>query len=181
LDFLRLKANYERTHWNLRPVVMAHEILVRRSRTEAAEMWRRAVAERTTELADGLLVEIGKLQEKYGMKLPTVADRLAERFIRPLTTDRVLALVRPAMEEVRKGQPPRSFEQLEEECAELTREPTGVGLDLPDWLAAVEEEIDEVRQLERSGAPLHDGPIPQRQLGYEEVQRQLEQLKPNAT
>ena len=29
LDFLRLKANYERTHWNLRPVVMAHEILVR--------------------------------------------------------------------------------------------------------------------------------------------------------
>ena len=74
------------------------------------------------------------------------------------------------MEEVRKGQPPRSFEQLEEECGELTREPTGVGLDLPDWLGAVEEEIDEVRQLERSGASDEDGPIPQRQLAYEEVQ-----------
>jgi hypothetical protein len=181
LDFLRLKASYERTHWNLRPVVMAHEILVRRGRVAAAEMWRRAVAERTTDLADGLLAELAKLQEKYGMKLPTVADRLAERFIRPLTTDRVLALVRPAIEEVRESQLSGSFEQLEEECVELTREPTGVGLDLPDWLAAVEEEIDDIRHLERSGAIDEDGPIPQRQLAHEDVQAQLERLKPRTS
>ena len=75
----------------------------------------------------------------------------------------------------------RSFEQLEEECVEMTREPMGVGLDLPDWLAAVEEEIDDVRHLERSGIANDDGPILQRQLGYGDVQRQLERLKPRTS
>ena len=181
VDFLRQRAAYDRIAWNLKPVVWAHEILVRQGQEAAAEMWRRAVAERTTDLADGLLAELAKLQEKYGMKLPTVADRLAERFIRPLTTDRVLALVRPAMEEVRKGELSGSFEQLEEECVEMTREPTGVGLDLPDWLAAVEEEIEDVRHLERSGISNDDGPIGQRQLGHDDVQRQLERLKPRTS
>jgi hypothetical protein len=50
-----------------------------------------------------------------------------------------------------------------------------------DWLAAVEEEIDEIRHLERSGAIDEDGPIPQRQLGHEDVQVQLERLKPKSS
>ena len=29
LDFLRLRADYDRLAWNLRPVVLAHEVLVR--------------------------------------------------------------------------------------------------------------------------------------------------------
>ena len=37
------------------------------------------------------------------MRLPTVTDRLAERFIRPLAIDRVRALVKPAMDEARRN------------------------------------------------------------------------------
>ena len=48
LDFLRVKVGYERIHWNLRPVMMAHEVLVRRGCHGAAELWRRAMAERTS-------------------------------------------------------------------------------------------------------------------------------------
>ena len=95
LDFLRLRVQYDRIAWHLRPVVLAHEILVRRGRMLAAEMWRHAMAERTAEVADALTRRLGELRRKYGMRLPTVDDRLAERFVRPLAIDRVRALVAP--------------------------------------------------------------------------------------
>ena len=40
LDFLRLRTRYDRVCWNLKPVVLAHEILVRRSQDQAARVWR---------------------------------------------------------------------------------------------------------------------------------------------
>ena len=46
LDFLRLRANYDRVAWNLRPVLLIHEVLVRDGKDRAAESWRHAVAER---------------------------------------------------------------------------------------------------------------------------------------
>ena len=52
VDFLRQRAAYDRVAWNLKPVVWAHEILVRHGREAAAEMWRQAFAERTSEAAD---------------------------------------------------------------------------------------------------------------------------------
>src|SRR5205085_71393 len=89
LDFLRLRVHYDRVAWNLRPVILAHEILVRRSRDDAAELWRRAIMERTSEVADSLERRLAELRKQYAMRLPTITDRLAERFVRPLTIDRV--------------------------------------------------------------------------------------------
>ena len=54
LDFLRLRVHYDRVAWHLKPVLAAHAVLVRRGRSAAAEIWRRALAERTGELADTL-------------------------------------------------------------------------------------------------------------------------------
>jgi hypothetical protein len=174
LAFLRLRVQYDRVAWHLRPVLLAHEILVRNRREDAAEMWRRALAERTGEVADSLLARYDKLSRKYAMRLPTIADRLAERFIRPLAVDRLRALVRPAIEEVRAGQPALAFEVLRQEAEELTRDPTGVGLDVPGWLRALEDEVDDASRI----APLQgseQGPPPIRQLPLtlEEVQREL--------
>ncbi len=142
LDFLRLRTRYDRVCWNLKPVVLAHEILVRRGEDIAARVWRRALAERIQEEAEQYLTRLADLQKKYAMRMPTVADRLAERFIRPLTIDRIRALVEPAIEEARNGGEAPKFEMLEFETATLTREPTGVGLDVPAWLVALEEEVD---------------------------------------
>src|SRR5207342_3197240 len=55
IDFLRLCADYDRVAWNLRPVVMAHEILVRHDRPSAAELWQQALAARTAETSDAKL------------------------------------------------------------------------------------------------------------------------------
>ena len=40
------------------------------------------VVERTSEQADRFLARLREMQNKYAMKMPTVADRLTERFVR---------------------------------------------------------------------------------------------------
>jgi hypothetical protein len=179
LDFLRLRVHYERVAWHLKPVLIAHSVLVRRGRSAAAETWRRALAERTGELADTLQSRCAELRKKYAMRLPTVTDRVAERFTRPLAIDRMRALVKPAMDEVRQnpadGPTQSAFELLEQETQELTQEPTGVGLDAPAWLLSLEQEVDvqlrDARFSERSDASRL--PLPQANLTVDEVTRQL--------
>jgi hypothetical protein len=176
LDLLRLKASYERVAWNLQPVVLAHEILARRGRAEAAEIWRRVMAERTAELADRHLRALADLSRKYGRRLPTIADRLAERFMRPLAIDRLKALVRPAIEDVRAGRASAAFDALEQEIAEFTETPTGAGLDVPGWLMALEEEVADNEWADRCNQRDDNGPsrIPQAPLSLEEVQQQIQ-------
>ncbi len=133
LDFLRLRVRYDRVSWNLKPIFWAHEVLVRGGCHQTAQQWRGALAERVGREADQYLVQLTKLQEKYAMKMPTVADRLGERFLIPMTIDRMRALVRPAMKQLRtengmKHSP--AFDLLVKEAHAMTREPTGVGLDI---------------------------------------------------
>jgi hypothetical protein len=141
LDFVRVKISYDRTAWKLTPVVLAHEVLARRNRMASAELWRRGIVEQTSMVALQHLERYTRLTEKYGMRLPTVADRLHERFVRPLDVDRIRALIKPAMAELRAGQPTRTFELLEQEIADFAATPSGVGLDVPQWLLALDEEV----------------------------------------
>ena len=173
VDFLRLRANYDRVAWNLRPVVMAHEILVRHNRPGAAEMWQQALAERTAETANGNIARFEELSSQYGVRLPSIAERLGERFTRPLAIDRVRALVGPAI--AAAGTEERGpITALEQEIASLAQEPAGAGLDLPDWLAALEEEVSIVR-CRRRQQDADDAPrrIQQLSLTWEEWQRQI--------
>ncbi len=175
LDFLRVKAGYDRIHWNLRPVTMVHEVLVRRGYESAARMWCRAMAKETSATADQQLKRLAELQKKYGMRLSTVADRLGEHFIRPLAIDRVRALVRPAAEEARRGLDPKAFSQLEAEASELAEEPTGAGLDLPDWLSMLEDEVERASgnaHREEAAIAALDR-LPRVYLSWDEIQRQL--------
>ena len=164
VDFLRLRAAYDRVAWNLRPVVMAHEILVRQNRPAAAEMWQQALAERTAETADANLARFEELCNQYGIRLPSVAERLGERFTRPLAIDRVRALVGPADRRRRHRRPRARSPRCKQEIASLAQEPAGAGLDLPDWLAALEEEVSMVRCTppppgrRRRAAPNRAGP-----------------------
>jgi hypothetical protein len=174
IDFLRLRAAYDRVAWNLRPVVMAHEILVRQNRPTAAELWQQALAERTAEAADVNLVRFEQLCDKYGIRLPSVAERLSERFTRPLQIDRVRALVGPAIVAADTNEE-GPFVTLRQEIASLAQEPAGAGLDLPDWLSALEEEVTMVRCARRHRQTSDDGlrRLEQVRLSWEEWQRQI--------
>jgi len=176
IDFLRLRAGYDRIAWNLKPVVWAHEILIRQNRALAAEMWCQAFAERTAEPADEHLRQLGLLCDKYGMRLATVADRVAERFVRPLLIDRVKALVEPALN-VDDALRQDAFAALDREVASLASEPSGAGLDLPDWLAALEDEVTTARSRfnYQTTSERLERRIGRAQLSWQELLEQLEE------
>ena len=175
LDFLRLRARYDRVCWNLKPVVMAHEILVRRGCKRAAQTWRRALRDRIGQEADKFQEELTELQAKYAMQMPSIADRIAERFVRPMVIDRICSLVQPAVDEApRPGSHP-TFRILRYEIEFLTREPSGVGFDVPAWLVGLEDEVQRVR------TPAHERDdydelrfaLPAIILSQEDIERQL--------
>lgn len=150
LDFLRLRVRYERIAWNLKPVMWAHEVLVRGGLDNAAMMWRRNLSERIGSEAELFVQRLRKLQAEYAMRMPTVADRILERFVQPMTVDRMRALVGPAMQDAEAGRESHSFFLLEQECELLTRHPTGVGLDVPAWLDSLEEEVEQLAKRRAS-------------------------------
>jgi hypothetical protein len=174
VDFLRLRANYDRVAWNLKPVIWAHEILIRHRRLLAAEIWCQAFAERTTDAADAHQAKLEKLSKQYGMRLATIADRIGERFVRPLLIDRVRALVEPALTAEGSARQ-EAFDALEREIASLANEPSGAGLDLPDWLAAMEDEVTSARTRYsyQSLADRLNSRIGQVRLSWSELLQQL--------
>ena len=176
LDFLRLRVRYDRVCWNLRPIFWTHEVLVRGGCHMSALQWRRALAERIGSEADMYLEQLGVLQTRYAMRMPTVADRLQERFTRPMTIDRMKALVGPAVRHYRAtGEANDSFELLIDECKLMMEQPTGVGLDIPQWLAALEDEVDQVLESQRgySQRPQYDVAVAYRSITAEQIVDQL--------
>ncbi|MEE9603882.1 MAG: hypothetical protein V3V75_11290, partial [Thermoguttaceae bacterium] len=131
LDLLRVRVSYDRMAWNLEPVTLAHEVLVRSGKEAAAEIWRMAVTDRTSTAAEELIERFQQLSKQYGMRLPSIAQRLDERFVRRLEVDRLRALVSPAIKQLRENnstpiseQLP-AFEQLEGQIAHFAEELTG--------------------------------------------------------
>ncbi len=171
LDFLRLLSRYERVVWNLKPVAVAHELLVRRNCHHAAQMWRRALAERIAEEADRYQRNLTRLQNKYAMRMTTIAERIGQRFMQPLIVDRMRALVKPAL----LGRSQHALEILEEEATLLMREPSGIGIEVPYWLMALEEEVHSLGKLSQRADDEHllQALLPSAPLTVEQVQRQI--------
>lgn len=177
LDFLRLRAKYDRVCWNLKPVALAHEILVRRGHKHAAQLWRRALRERIGEEADKFQHKLADLQKKYAMQMPSIADRISERFLRPLVIDRLCAFVKPAVVEATKTGNRPNCRLLKVEIETLTREPSGVGFDIPAWLVALEEEVQKATTFPRQRNGLDDlsAAVPYMRLTREQLQQQIEE------
>ena len=177
-------------------MVLAHDVLVRCGCDAAAEIWRHAVTDRTADIAEEHLKRFTRLNRKYGMRLPSIAERLEERFLRPLEVDQLCALVGPAIEELRisvspepesaaspaasaaapaAAAAPGAFGRLEEGIAKFTREISGAGFDLPSWLEALQQEVDRVQSqaAEEEEMPGPELPVPQVLLSREEVRRQV--------
>jgi len=78
------------------------------------------------------------------MRLPSVLERISERFMRPLIVDRLCALIEPAMTADDPVQRASAFAVIREGAEMLSQEPCGAGLDMPAWLVALEDEVRRV-------------------------------------
>jgi hypothetical protein len=111
------------------------------------------------------------------MRLSTISDRLNERFVRALEIDRAKVLIKPAVDAVGSNNK-SAMDSLQQYLDELTREPTGAGLDLPQWLAILEDEVDRIRGHRwqcgiREEVTRH---FPQVALSRKSLQQQLDTL-----
>ncbi len=185
LDFLRLEADYERQAWNMVPLVLAHEVLLREGRSAAAAFWHNDFVRNSATLAKGPLSKLKKLEKLHGLRLPSITDRLNERYIKPLALDRILALVRPAMRDARLAVPehPDCFDRLQTEIEQYLSTTSGSAMDLQPWLQNLADEVHEVEDEGPLGdSQLSDRVVPEIPLSLEDLRSQLEVWdKPLAT
>lgn len=148
LDFLRLKAEYDRIAWTLRPVAMAHRVLARRGATTAAVAWRTRMRDETRETVEALVARLVKLEADTGVRLASVGDRVRRPFTSALEQDELEALVEPAARELFTGEPAGAGDRLEERARDFLGVASGSGVEVPEWLERLTHRVD--RCLERA-------------------------------
>src|SRR5262249_628498 len=109
-------------------------------------------------------------------QLRTVRDRLQERFVKPLAIDRLCALVGPTMAEAPQGNASVALARFLAELRPHTATPTGSGLDVPDWLARLEQEVRRVRAERTAGSAVlrESGLAPRQRLTAAQARQQIE-------
>jgi len=145
LDMLRVQVGYERISWNLKPVYWVHDSMIRAGCDEAALLWERAVGKRSVNAAEEHLRQYQRLCEKYGMWLPSVHERLQERFVRPLQIDRMCGLVPKAIRQAQRDEPRTAFDEMYSQIELFAKDPMGVGFEMPEWLSALRNEVMSTR------------------------------------
>jgi len=104
-------------------------------------LWERAIVKKSFAAADGHLRQYQRLSEKYGMWLPSVHERLQERFVRPLQVDRMCGLVPKAIRQAQRDEPKSAFDELYAQVEIFAKDPMGVGFEMPEWLSALRNEV----------------------------------------
>lgn len=176
LDFLRLRVSYDRVVWNLRPVVLAHQVLASRGCEEAAEIWRRSLEERIRGEAKRHVLRLQELQKKYAMQLPSISKRVAERFMRPLMIDYLCALIEPAMLGEDDGTKQTAFERIQQQAETFMNEPSGAGLDVPTWLMSMEDVVGSVNDQGQASLAriLERAMLPPKDLSMDDIQAEVD-------
>lgn len=145
LKFLQLEAEYDRESWNLAPDRIAHQVLASSNHPAAALIWEKDVERKTRRQADRFATQLRSLEREYGMQLPSVADHLHERFIKPLIVNRMGALVpRAQADAVAGNRDSDAFRELRNEVNEYLDSTSGSGIDVPPWLRILERELTQV-------------------------------------
>jgi hypothetical protein len=200
LDFLRLETAYDRDAWNLLPVALAHEVLARSGKEDAAQIWEDVFTAKTEDMAARHLAELARLERQYGMRLPSVTNHLEEQFVKPLTVNKMVALIGPTCTEAQwppapppPPKPARSrskaaaatpmpsaFRRLQFLVEEYLKTTSGSGLEVPPWLRLLEDELNRVQnEDDRWQAPDFEPELrlPQGTLSLREFKQQLRQWR----
>lgn len=175
IDFLRLKVGYERICWHLKPVFWAHEKLVDSGKDQVAKRWRRSLVERIRKKANRFVRNLERLQKRYAMKMPSVANRISEKFVKPMHIDRMKALVAPAMDPD-NPKAADAFELLHQDAATLIQSPEGSGIRVPAWLTAIEDKVDSLLDQSITDGKILDLHVQPHPLPRIEVRAQLTRI-----
>ena len=143
LDFLRVEAVYDRDAWERIPDSIVHRSLAMAGKQNALALLEESFEEDSREEANRHVESLRKLEQEYGVHLPGVADRINERFTKPLAVNRMLALIKPTMRPKIDDQVAREkFELLQSEIETYMEDTAGSAIDIPQWLQDVGREVN---------------------------------------
>lgn len=173
LDFLRVEAAYDRQAWERIPESIVHRSLAMSARPQALGMLEDFLEANSRADADKHLATLRDLELKYGVHLPSISDRLKERFIKPLAVNRMLSLVEPAMQQTTTAT--ETFERLRQEVISYMQDQTGSAVDVPQWLQDIEREISRLEApSDYIKPPELEIRLPVRKVAEDEVRNQLQ-------
>jgi hypothetical protein len=176
LDFLRLRSRYDRICWHLKPIIWAHNILISRQKNAVANLWRRSLTSRLNVEANRYLKNLETLRERYSMRMESIGRRIEGRFSDQMQIDRLCALVPSAMEDPHNDDCQLSFRMLQKQAEIFVDSTQVVGINLPGWLAALENQVEQYQLLEKSPEKQNSEPVPVCQLDLDSLETQLNAL-----
>jgi len=143
LDFLRVESAYDRGAWERIPENIVHRSLAMAGRIGALNILETILEGESRQDAEKHLEELQELEQTYGVHLPSISDRLNERFVKPLAVNRMLALVQPSVRTASSGpEADEAFNRLREEIAAYMVDMAGSAVDVPQWLQDIEREVN---------------------------------------
>ncbi len=176
LDFLRVEADYDRDAWNFTPLNLTHQVLCQWNLPNAVDAWERTFEKRARETATTHLRRLHAIERKYGMRLPAVSDRLNEHFTKPLSVNRMLALLPQVVEDAKaqRANSP-SFELLRREVDAYLADSTGSGIELPAWMQNLEREVSRLNLPSSASSPTEsEFNVPTRTIELADLTKQLD-------
>jgi len=153
LDFLRVKAEYDRIAWTLRPVNIAHRVLARHGADAAAAAWRQRMTEETRETAAGLVARLDGLEAQWSVRLASVSDRVRRPFSGSLELDELESLVEPAVRELVAAGGVDAGDRLEAKAESFLGVASGSGVEVPEWLERLGAAVDRALERQEAGGP----------------------------
>jgi hypothetical protein len=176
LDFLRVKAEYDRVAWTLRPVGMAHRVLSSRGEQAAAAAWRERMREETESTAAGIRRRLAEAEQQWGLRLASVADRVSRPFTAVLEQDELESLVETTVRELRRGEAGPAGDLLEKRAEALLGVAAGSGVEVPEWLERLGRRVDTAAErTEAAGADSLPDAIPWQRLSWESLLASLDE------
>ena len=110
------------------------------------------------------------------MRLPAVSDRLNEHFTKPLSVNRMLALLPQVVEDAKaqRANSP-SFELLRREVDAYLADSTGSGIELPAWMQNLEREVSRLNLPSSASSPTEsEFNVPTRTIELADLTKQLD-------
>ncbi|MBO7678961.1 MAG: hypothetical protein J6S75_04755, partial [Thermoguttaceae bacterium] len=125
------------------------------------------------------------LSQQYGISLPSISERLSERFVRPLQIDQMCGLIPEVTQRVRtEGEENESFRQLSNQVEFFANQQAGIGFEPPEWLRILQDEVADTLSLEKSNGERRNEDIfspkpifPPKFLSPGELDKQLDWTK----
>ena len=154
LDFLRVLSHYDRVAWNIQPIVLAHEVLIREGEMEAGELWRKEVGKRTVRRRRQPATALpAACRRSTGSSFPASSRGWASGSSNRWPSNDCVPCSNRRPTKLKIAGPGPAFASLDKEVQGWLSRSLGVGFEVPEWIQTLEDEIDRIV----SHAPMPQG------------------------